>query len=72
VRVMGGTRSDHIRFMYDGLDIFVDLYLKEKPGAQDLDFGRGHRLLDELERWRKKEELDSASQVGGGEGEVEK
>ncbi|MFQ5813479.1 MAG: hypothetical protein ACE5I2_09885, partial [Anaerolineae bacterium] len=71
VRVMGGTSSDYIPSFYDGLDIFVDLYLKEKPEAQNLDFGRGHSLLDQLERWRRNEEQDRASQLDSGEIEVE-
>ena len=71
VRVMGGIYSDYIPSFYDGLDIFVDLYLGEKPEAQNLDFGRGHSLLDQLERWRRNEEQDSASQPDSGELEVE-
>jgi hypothetical protein len=71
VRVMGGIYSDYITSIYDGLDIFVDLYLKEKPEAQNLDFGRHHDLLDQLERWRRNEEQDSASQPDSGEVEVE-
>lgn len=71
VRVMGGTSSDYIPSFYDGLDIFVDLYLKEKPEAQNLDFGRHHDLLDQLEKWRRNEEQDSPSQPDSGEVEVE-
>lgn len=70
VRVMGGIYSDYTTSMYDGLDIFVDLYLKQKPEAQNLDFGRHHDLLDQLERWRRNEEQDSASQPDSDEIEV--
>ena len=71
VRVMGGIYSEHIPSMYDGLDIFVDLYLKEKPEAQNLDFGIQDSLLDALDRWRRAAEQDGASQADSGEVEVE-
>jgi hypothetical protein len=71
VRMMGGTDSDHFTSMYDGLDIFVSLYLKEKPEVQSLDFGRHDSLLDALERWRRNEERDRASQADSAEVEVE-
>jgi hypothetical protein len=71
VRVMGGIYSDDIPSFYDGLDIFVDLYLREKPEARNLDLGRGHGLLDQLERWQRNEEQDRASPPDSGEVEVE-
>ena len=56
VRVMGGTDSNYIPSMYDGLDIFVDLYLRQKPEAKDADFGSHGDLLDSLDRWRRNED----------------
>ena len=35
----------------DGIDIFIDLYLKKHPGAAELQFGRqGHDLEEQLAR----------------------
>lgn len=56
VRVMGGTESHYIPSFFEGLDIFVDLYLKQRPEAQGLDFGQHGDLLEALDRWQRNEE----------------
>ncbi|MCZ7673802.1 MAG: hypothetical protein M5U34_45130 [Chloroflexi bacterium] len=55
VRVMGGAYSRYLS-MYDGLDLFIDLYLLDKPDASDLNFGTTGRLLDSIDRWQRNEE----------------
>jgi hypothetical protein len=62
---MGGTESHSILSPYDGLDIFVGLYLKEKPEAQTMDFGGHEHLLESLERWKRREETESTSRLDG-------
>ena len=56
VRVMGGS-SPRYPPMHDGLDIFVDLYLRCMPEADGLDFGRrAARLADDIRRLEEREE----------------
>ncbi|MFC0468900.1 hypothetical protein, partial [Halomonas alkalicola] len=49
------AREPHGSF-YDGIDIFITFYLRTKEGADQLDFGRKRRdLQDSLDRERKAE-----------------
>jgi hypothetical protein len=63
VRVMGGIDSGFVSSLYDGLDIFVDLYLKQKPKFEDMDLGSHYNLLDALDRWRDAEEWEDDTSV---------
>jgi hypothetical protein len=65
IRLLGGTDSSHVFLMYDGLDVFVDLYLRRLSEARKLDLGRGHDLLGALERWRKAEEENNRIHISG-------
>jgi hypothetical protein len=62
VRVMGSGDTFHFLDFCDPLDIFVDLYLKKKPGYEKLEFGGRkqleRKLLDHQELERKVRIID--------------
>jgi len=62
VRMMGGTRPDYLGTPYDGLDIFVDLYLKDKLAAEGIQLRWRHNLLESLRMWQEDKGSASDSQ----------
>jgi hypothetical protein len=48
--------------MYDGLDVFTDLYLQRLPGAVGLSFGNHHDIAGLLER--QKETSATSAKLG--------
>ncbi|HEX6292947.1 MAG TPA: hypothetical protein VFZ66_27435 [Herpetosiphonaceae bacterium] len=59
VRVMGSVYRDMIPSIYNGLDIFVTLYLQQRPEADKVEFENRPDLAEALER---QQELDSTQQ----------
>jgi hypothetical protein len=56
VRVIGGIHEDSVFLMYDGLDIFIELYLEMLDPDHPLNFGAHKDLAESVERWKRNEE----------------
>lgn len=53
VRLFGGPKEDYRVLHYDGVDVFIDIFLKTIPESKDLDFGGDAGLLKALERLKQ-------------------
>jgi len=61
VRALGG-HDDFFMSFYEGVDIFVELYLKQQPDTNGIDFGRSRDLIRVIENHRKSSEKGAASE----------
>lgn len=55
------ARDEHHHTIFDGIDIFIEFYLRKRSEAQDLDFGRKgaelHKSIDLEEKFYKEHVL---------------
>jgi hypothetical protein len=64
IRFLGGDSPDGLLPMYNGKDVFVDLYLAKFPEAVGLRFGIRDNLQDAIERFQQYEDEGKAEFVG--------
>lgn len=55
IRTVSGTDISYLPVHYDGLDIFVELYLLEWPEAQCLNQRNRKRVTEAMKRWHESE-----------------
>jgi len=55
IRTVSGTDIGYLPAHYDGLDVFVDLYLLERPEAQGLNQRNRERVTEAMKRWQESE-----------------
>jgi hypothetical protein len=55
IRMVSGTDIGYRHARIDGLDVFVDLYLLERPEAQGLKLRNPEKVTDAMRRWQESE-----------------
>ncbi|MBI5634719.1 MAG: hypothetical protein HZA15_14715 [Nitrospirae bacterium] len=61
LRAIAGTSPWRMMTFHDGINIFVDLYLKEFPEADSIDFGIRDGIKEAMERQRRWESEDGSN-----------